>query len=199
MIFLGLPPKKSPKWNAILNIIYMQGWQIAIPAMKETTMTIELARVIIKTASLKTKQNNQVPSSEQARLAFQYLVNNALVEEYPTYNNIQNGLFADVLVSSDEQTLFKNVENSDIPRIKEIIQDIWSAGDFWKLGILYEIDDLHEDFASNRVNSMQLLIRKTDRLSKLTREESLIETVKKFQDAYEEYAMVLNRLTDSIN
>lgn len=162
-------------------------------------MSIELARVTIKTASLKTKQSGQVPSSEKALIAFQYLVNNALVEEYPTYNNIQNGLYADVHISSDEQILFENVENSDIPRIKEIIQDVWSAGDFWKLGIFYDIDDLHEDFASNRVNSMQLLIRKTDRLSKLSREESLIMTAKKFQDAYEEYAVALYRLTDSIN
>lgn len=162
-------------------------------------MTIELARVTIKTASLKTKQDGQLPSSRKAQIAFEYLVNNALVKEYPTYNNMLNGLYADVHDYSDEQTLFENVENSDIPRIKEIIQDIWNAGDFWKLGILYDIDDLHEDFASNRVNSMQLLIRKTDRLSKLTREESLIETIKKFQDAYKEYAMALDRLTDSIN
>ena len=162
-------------------------------------MKIKLARVIIKTASLKTKEDGQLPSSRQARIAFEYLLNNALVKEYPTYNKIKNGLYADVLDYPDEQTLFEKVENSDIPRIKEIIQEIWSAGDFWKLGILYDIDNLHEDFASNRVNSMQLLIRKTDRLSKLTREESLIETIKKFQDAYEEYAMALDRLTDSIN
>jgi len=167
--------------------------------MKGTTMTTELASVTIKTASLKQKQHGQVPSSTKAILAFEYLINNALQKEFPTYNNIQNGLYAVVVPATDEQTLFENVENSDIPRIKEMIQDVYTAGDFWKLGTMYDIEELHEDFASGGVNSIQLLIRKTDRLSKLTRQESLIEAAKRFQDEYEEYAMILDKAMRSIN
>jgi hypothetical protein len=159
--------------------------------MKGMVMT-----VIIFTTSMKKKEQNQHPEERFAATAFELLVAKKIHEQLENLELIPKVKV--VTATTDEQTVFVgDFDEAVKTAIKEIIQDVWTEGDFWHLADLLQFKETVESEEEHTNRSR--LVRKLIRFALSTNNQQIINTSQEAFRANEEYVHAMNKIEETVD
>jgi hypothetical protein len=159
--------------------------------MKGMVMTI-----IIFTTSMRKKEQNQHPEERFAATAFELLVAKKIHEQLENLELIPKVKV--VTATTDEQTVFVgDFDEAVKTAIKEIIQSVWTEGDFWHLADLLQIKETVESEEEHTNRSR--LVRKLIRFALSTNNQQIINTSQEAYRANEEYVHAMNKIEETVD